>query len=123
MHAYPCTAQNNLTSCMSVTLGPITQQVYLSKSSLWPRKPKISTDSAEHRASSVWFDESSFALTGSVGDALLCPGLVSLLAHAAAAVAAAVMPAAAGAGESAGGMLTARTESQGTICRSVCSSG
>lgn len=110
---------------MSVTLGAITQQVYLSKSSLWPRKPKISTDSGEYRASSVWFDESSLALTGSVEDALLwkCPGLVSLLVRAAAAVAAAVVPAAAGAGESAGGMLTAKTESQGTICRSVCSSG
>ena len=110
---------------MSVTLGAITQQVYLSKSSLCPRKPRISTDSVEYCASSVWFDESSFALTGSVADALLlrCPGLVSLSALAAAAVTAAAVPAAAGAGESAGGMLTARTESQGTFCRSVCSSG
>ena len=111
---------NSVAFYTSVTAGAITQQVHLSKSSLCPRKPRISTDSAEYCASSVCFDESSLALTGSVEDELLwkCPGLVSLSARAAAAVAAAVVPA-----ESAGGMLTARTESQGTFCRSVCSSG
>ena len=107
--------------------GAITQHVYHSRSSLCPRKPRISTDSAEYCASSVWFDESSLALTGPFEDDLLwkCPGLkatwsVCLLTRAAVA---AVVPAAAGAGESAGGMLTARTESQGTLSRRVCSSG
>ena len=87
------------------------QHVYLSRSSLWPRKPIISTDSAESCASSVWFDESSLTLIGKAMP------FVCLLARAAAATAAA------GAGESAGGMPTAKTESQGTLCRRVCSSG
>ena len=71
MQACPCTAQSNVASCMSVTLGATPQQVYLSKSSLCPRKPRISTDSAECCASSVCFDESSLPPTGSVEDDLL----------------------------------------------------
>jgi len=97
---------SNVAFCMFFT-----QYVYLSKSNLWPRKPRISTDSAESCASPVWFNESSLALAGKAMP------FVCLLARAAAATAAA------GAGESAGGMLTARTESQGMFCCSVCSSG
>ncbi len=112
MQACPCTVMNNVAFCMSVTLVAITQQAYLSKSSLCPRKPRISTDSAEFCASPVWFDESSLALAGKAMP------FVCLSARAAAASADE-----SGAGESAVGMLTARTESQGLFCCSVCSSG